>query len=446
VPVPARGKVYSLGTNLNGSFEDGARVIALDIDRYTYLDAIVFNGVAEFEPRILVPWGTDGLAISGEHGLVIAKGTFAAADSAPPASSSTLPQFSSGVVTTDTNTTVDFKMVDMAARAAITNPCGKLFVTTAMDSWERPGSVMEIDPDTLTITRSAPGGSEPYLLAASDDCSTLYVAPQYSTSVRRIRTSDLMTTDVLPIASISDSATNPGASIALSRARSMSVAPGQAQTVAIAAGDIEYTLCSGSDSGVLIFDGATPRPIYQANTGFGIKSVVFGANPNILFGEDFDDVYAFSVGPDGLTNRRAVMPNPQVTTSYDLGRDLYFDPASSRVYNLFGNVFDSAANAELPRFSPRYTPATLGGCGTPAQARVADRTTGKLFWVSRASQNSLGVSAYARNGIALTGFVEIPLRVVNDYVTGVNTLPGDRLAIVTAAGHLIILHGALFAP
>jgi hypothetical protein len=449
VPMPARGKVFSLGSNRDGGFVDGTRIIAFDIDRYTYIDAIVFNGAASFYGAPLVAWGTDGLAIGGPSEMIIAHGSFAASGGVPPASSATLPLRATGVTGNTAMGTVSVRAVDIGARAVTADTCGHLYVTTSSGSPVRPGSVMEVDPATLTITRSAITGVEPYLVSASDDCSTLYVAPYYSSSLWRLRASDLATTGILPIPSASFYTGNPNAPLELTRVRAMSVAPGQAQTVAFSTGDIEYSLCSGLDRGVYIYDGDVPRPVYRPDSTFSIKSIVFGANASVLYGEDFDSVYAFDVSAGGLGNPRAVMPYPDGNTfDYDFGRDLYFDPAANRVYNLFGGAFDAAANTQLPKISLKHTAFTTG-CGAPMQARVTDRTTGKLFWVGRTDDSRLGVSTYARNGLALTGSLEIGnTNELNNfgYPQHVARLPNNQLAVVTDGGYLVLLQGTLLAP
>jgi len=296
-----------------------------------------------------------------------------------------------------------------------------------------------VNPDTLTITRSANVGREPYQLVASDDCSTLYVGSLDSSSAARVRTSDLVTTDVLPLGGED-----------LSRARTMTVAPGQAQTVAIALCDIEKSLCSGTDQGVVIYDGATPRPIYTTAGSFGIKSIVFGATPNVLYGEDFDNTYAFDVDANGLSNRRVVMPNRQGQANYNMGRDLYFDPVANRVYNLFGYVFDASANAEMPQITLAPHGPVIYGCGTPGQTRVTDPVTGKLFWVGQGlAQDTFGLSVYARNGHTRQGLIDFGLPQQMGFLgipAYATRLSNNRIAFVTSYGYLVIVQGAMLAP
>ena len=144
------------------------------------------------------------------------------------------------------------------------------------------------------------------------------------------------------------------------------------------------------------------------------------------------------------------MANPQETASYDMGPDLYFDPAANRLFNSYGNVFDAAANAEMTKIPIAPPTGSLGGCGTPAQTRVTDPVTGKLFWVGDGvAPNLLGFSVYSRNGFARQSLVEfgVPDELGSlGYPKFLSRLPNNRLAFTTDRGYLVLLQGALLAP
>jgi hypothetical protein len=434
LPVPARGKIFSIGTNLDGVFEDGTRIMAFDFETLTYIDSAVFNGTANFRGGTVVPWGTDGFFITGQTESIIARGGFAAAGGLPPQSPAALPVAGAAVARNTSAGVISYRIVDMAARALATNPCGRMFVATHPGSWVRPGSVLEVNPDDLSVTRSASVGGEPWLLAASDDCNTLYAGTQWRTSVARLRTSDLATTDVLPLGDET-----------LSLARSISVAPGQAQTVAISMSDGRSS-CYGVDDGVVIFDGNTPRPVFLNESVYGIKSVAFGANAGVLYAGDAQNIAVFDASAAGLGNRRDLMTELHGSQHmHDLGKNIFYDPVANRVYNLFGHVYDAAAAAPLPRITLSDV-AMITSCGMPAQTRVTDRTSGKLFWVAATSDpNLLGLSAYARNGLAQLGAIQFGLSELGrmGYPTDLSRLPGGRVAFITDRGFLVVVQGAV---
>jgi hypothetical protein len=446
VPSPGSGKLFAVAPHLlPGNLEDGIEIRALDIDRFTPIDTIAFNGAAMIQRGGLVLWGTDGFAINSTTELIIAHGSFAASGSVPAPNANALPVVATGTAkqAEGSNSTLAYDVIDIGARAAATNPCGRLYVATSSASAVRPGSVLEVDKDSLAIVRSQFAGSEPYLLAGSDDCSMLYVGLEYSTSVAKMRTEDLSLADVLPLGGELRKVQQ------FSHARSIAVAPGMADTVAIATGDIGSSLCSGTDQGVIVFDGKIPRPVWRSESDFGIKSIAFGANPNVLYGEDWNSVYSFDVGAGGLSNPRALMPYRLVTSNYDIGRDLYFDRASSRVYDLYGHVFDTTKNVELTGLKLIDGALTLLGCGTPIQARVADPLTGKLFWAGPGPGNGLSITAYSREGLAnVAHFIILPTDQLSSFGNAVDLvhLPGNKLALVTDRGFLIVMQSSLLAP
>jgi hypothetical protein len=269
-----------------------------------------------------------------------------------------------------------------------------------------------------------------------------------------------MTVDaVLPLGIQSD-----GLMAAL-RARSISVAPGQPHTVAIAKGDMDQTLCGGSDDGIAIFDDLTKRPVdFGHGQSASIKALQWGANPSILYGEDWNNVYALTVDATGANSPYALMPYRNDNTIYDLGRDLYFDRNAGRLYNSFGNVYDTVSNTELPPIQLGDTRPVVNssadraynklsaqayGCGTPGVGRVSDRVTGKLFYVTSTVSSNLLIAAYDKTKLTLIDRAELgavayspgfalPIRAVRPQA-GV-------LAVVTESGQMLLLQGPLLAP
>lgn len=435
----ARGKTFNPGAHQTGVLLDGTTVYVHDPDHYTLIDSIDFVGAAEFDLARLMVWGTDGIALINDNTLLIAHGSFAAAGGSAPApatamtvvSNSTLAAGASGL----NYRVLDFGVLDVAA-----NPCGELYAATAGGSAARPNSVVQVNVADASIVRSAYAGSEPYTLAASDDCSTIYAGRYSSNSVARIRLADMTLTDELPTGS---------APIGLMRARTVSVAPGQAQTVAITHGDMGQTLCGGSTGTTRIFDGATPRPVpYGNNSDIGVKTAIWGGNATTMYGENWFNIFAFTgVDANGPNNPTVIMPYRVGTSVYDLGRDLYFDPARNRLYNSFGNIYDVASGTERGPLVPDENPSIWDACGTPGQTLTTDRTTGKIFWVSQATgTHRISVTTYAPDTlvkigtmvIGTPGSAELPLRVVRP--------TSNSLAIVTSDSHLVLVQGALLEP
>jgi hypothetical protein len=434
-----RGKVFSLTAHVQeGAVLDGMTISSLDPAHYTLIDTITFNGAAlvDISNSALLPWGTDGLAFMDQNELIIAHGTFAAAGTPAQPSNGLL-------VTTNTSLSsgISYRVLDVGARDVATNSCGQLLLSTSGGSWTRPNSVIQVNVADATVGRSVFAGSEPFLLAASDDCTMVYAGRQYSNSVARIRLSDFSVTDELPL--------QRGTAIqgVVARARSMDVAPRQPQTVAIARANMGVGLCDGTDAGMEIFDGAVPRPvIYSNGSSADIKSVVWGANSNVLYGEDWLNVYAFNVDSSGINSPRALMPYRVGTAVYDLGLDLHFDAAFNRIYDSFGHIYDVTAGTERGPLALVDNAAIVNSCGTPAQTVVTDSTSGKIFWINWIRNGQIAITTYARDTLANTGRVVLsgpdsmglPLRAVRP--------SSNSLAIVTVGGAVVIAQGSFLDP
>jgi len=136
----------------------------------------------------------------------------------------------------------------IASHCRVADSCGHLYAATDASAFLHPGSVVEVDFETGAVLRAVHVLGEPFNLVVSDDCTTLYAALDASNSVARIRLSDMTVDAVLPLGIESNKF------LAMLRGRSLSVAPGQPLTVAIAKGDMDVSLCGGSDDGVVIFD------------------------------------------------------------------------------------------------------------------------------------------------------------------------------------------------
>jgi DNA-binding beta-propeller fold protein YncE len=302
---------------------------------------------------------------------------------------------------------------------------------------------MEIDFETGGILRAVHVGGEPYDLAVSDDCNTLYAALHSSNAVARVDLTTMSVNAIVPLNTASSW------SQGYLRGRSIGVAPGHPHTVAIAKGDMDASLCGGSDYGVVIFDDLVARSVeYGQGPGYSVKSIVWSTGADVLYGEDWNSTYAFTVDGTGVHSPMALFPYRVGTAVYDLGRDLYFDKGTGRLYNSFGNVYDTLTSHELGPIKLVDTPAIINSCGTPSAARVTDSNSGKIFFVT-GTNPVLGVAAYDKDSLSLlghavfsgtdtaSGFSE-PLRVVRPTTGG--------LAVVTASGQIVLMQGSLLSP
>ena len=432
-----RGKIFSVQTHLlPGSYEDGLLITAFDLERLTYIDSIVFNGAALIKGGVAL-WGTDGLAIVGQD-LILAHGSFAASGHVPLPD----PDLLSVIGGNSQNANLSYRMMGIAARDVAADSCGHLYVATDASSAVRPSSVVEIDFETGLITRAVHLLGEPYHLAVSDDCSTLYAGLDASNSIARVRLSDMTVEAVLPLGFQSPTDQTP------LHAKSVSVAPGLPRTVAVMQTDLASG-CLGWGGNVAIFDDLTKRPVDVAVDTRMLKAVAWGGTASTLYGEDTSSVYQFSVDANGLGNQRTLFPNRIGTYIDDLGRDLRFDRGKNRLFNALGDVFDTAAGTELTPLIPPESRAIISSCGgTPTIVNASDPVNGRVFYVSYDVAGTLTVSAYDGTTLNKTGSAVIreasdarvltwPLRVARPNANG--------LAVVTVNGQLLLMKGSLLA-
>jgi hypothetical protein len=372
VNSPSTGKTFSVSHRLNtGGNTGGMTLESFDTERFTHLDAIVFGGAAQVAPGNPVLWGADGIAMVGTTELAIARGSFMTAGGIPPAPAIPAP-------TTDSYTApvqqVSARIFNIGAKAIAANPCGKVYAATDSLGTPRPNAVLEIDVASGSVTRTLPASSNPHVLAASDDCSQLYVGHRYNDGVAKVRLSDMTVTATLPI---NVDVANQGY---LANAQSLSVAPGLPNSVAVARSDMEYSLCVETNHGIEIFDGTTRRPVpWDRDFSTDIGAVAWGASSNNLYGMSAFGVFSFNVSAGGPNNPVLLVQNHLPVTVFDLGNALYYDRGVNRAYTVFGAAFDIASGMQLPQIA---TGVISPNCGTPGSAVTTDATSGKVFWVS----------------------------------------------------------------
>jgi hypothetical protein len=440
---PALGKAFSAETHLtSGSVQDGTIINAFDLNRFTYVDSMTFNGAAQVLPGKLITWGNDGLAMAGSE-LVIASGSFAAAGGTSlPHSLTTPPNLTSG---RSADGSLSYQVVNTSALDVAADSCGHLFVATSASAPLYPSSILEMDPNSNTLTGAVVIPGEPYALAVSVDCSTLYAALDGSNAVTRVRVSDMSLSTEIPLGSASSGY--------FLRGESVDVAPGFPDTVAVTEESLDdQFLCNGGYDGIAIFDGVTQRPVqYGEGQAYTIQSIAWGADSSVMYGEDYDGVYALSVDSTGASSPTLLFPYWAGDTGiYDLGRDLYFDRGSNRILNSVGDVYDVRTHTVLGRLKLVDPVNLMNGCGTPSVARVSDQTSGKVFFVTYdVSSSTIDVAAYDKTSLDLVGHetlaasgyaagISWPLRVVRP--------SSDSLAVVTASGQLVLLQGPLLEP
>jgi hypothetical protein len=425
---------------------DGMTWNAFDANTFAIIDTITFKGLVNAKYGKLITWGANGLAWADADGFVIASGSFAeqgggAAQAAAPAVVAT-GSF------TGSNGAVNFTVLNFGANDVAADSCNHLYIATSATSAFRPNSVVAYDVPSGTVTGSAYAGSEPYFLAASDDCTAVYAALYYSNSIARLSAPSLAIETVLPL--------NGGSASLFPFAigRSIGVAPGARNTIAIARASMQMFLCGDGDLGITVFDGAIERPVIYDSGVYGIKSIVWGSTASSLYGEDSEQaLYSLatdSTGVTGATTLNAAIHPSQADVN--IGMDLYFDRVTNHLYDSFGRGFDTVnATPFGPLALP--TPTATDSCGTPLGGRTTDPTSGKLFYVNynqgSGPQGILSLASFDGKTLALIDQAQLAeTPIPTDYGAPVRVvrLPPDRLAFVTNSGNLVIFEGPMLSP
>jgi hypothetical protein len=337
------------------------------------------------------------------------------------------PACASGVVpmTTEATCTATFEQtapmsgvlqVPIASRDLAYSPLtGKVYVS--VPGWA-PGlgnTVTEIDPATGAIERSAWVGSEPALLAISDDGRYLYASLYGSFSIRQIDLSDF---SVGPVVS-------PGRSVAGQwyLAKSLAVQPGSPHVIAVGRGVDGY---SGM-YGVAVFDHGVQRTDVASGD---FSDVVFGAAPSALYGYDSLRFVRLSVGPSGVSlvdtpgySDGAVRP---VFTGGVLHiGDLAIDPVTPAILGTFPTAFGSSGLNTVavdPAARVRYA-IPRGTSGDPA-LQAFDTETLRPLW-----QAGTAVVGMAR-ALTVAGDGRLAFRSDHGQVFLVNLAWGRALAVM----------------
>jgi hypothetical protein len=196
-------------------------------------------------------------------------------------------------------------------------------------------TISALDPSTETIISSQFAGSEPGVLALSDDSQFLYAGIDGGSKVQRFTLPDLATDVSYPL-------DNGGFSVGPNTAQDLQVAPGAPHTTAV-------TTARGT---VTVFDDATPR----ASTASGGSSIQWGVDAATLLstGGNFDDLFTFSVTPAGLARTNDFL--------VDIGGRIHFDRRNHLLWGENGHVVDPVAGSPVAILSaagPTVTDSSL---------------------------------------------------------------------------------------
>jgi hypothetical protein len=440
-------KAFSIVLDSN---ENVANLTSLHATQFYTIDSIripLSNGLSGPGGGNLISWGSDGLAWNEGGNLVIAHGSFAqSGGSLAPLQS--LPTIGAGNF--NQNPAVSYVIYDAHANDLATDTCGNLYAAISDGALFFANSVLTLDAMSGTVKASNYAASNPTVIAAADDCSTIYAGAGRSNSIAQLSRPALTPAAAIPLVQLP---APTGVVTSLPFAASIAVAPGNAGTIAVAM-NFHGLLCNSADYGLGIFDGATRRSNVYTGTTSGPKSVVWGKDASTLYEEDFDGIKALSVNSLGPDQATLLVPYASLegsTDVYDLHTNLYFDQAKSRILTGEGAVYDTLAAKSLPKLP--VTPVINGnGCGLYG-AVSTDQQTGKVFFAEfNTSGDYIIVLSFDSQTLEQIDQVKVPIPAglplpgIGGPIRLVRVASANAVALVTDLGYIVALQGPMFAP
>ncbi len=248
------------------------------------------------------------------------------------------------------------------------DPLRQVFYLTVPSTAPNGNSIAVFDLATGTVIGSQFAGSNPNLLAISDDNQFLYSSLDGAVGVQRFNLSGL-----LPDVEFSvGDASSPGAQVALD----VQPAPGQPHTVAV----------STANQGITVFDDAAPRPTSFANFANSLGSLQWSPDATQLFAGG-SDLVTLAVSPSGVTQ------NKTFSGVFGSGRRIHFDSATAAIYSDGGRIADPVTGSLLGTLTP---PARQPGFSLPLM--VPDSALNAAFSLDGSTLNVFNLRQFTTAG------------------------------------------------
>ncbi|HEY2232835.1 MAG TPA: IPT/TIG domain-containing protein, partial [Candidatus Angelobacter sp.] len=301
---------------------------------------------------------------------------------------------------------VSIAVLNKASKDIAYDPARQLIYATSANNDANGNSVAVLDLSTASFIGSQFAGSNPNLLALSDDSQFLYAGIDGTSSVQRFTLASLSSPDIR----YSVPASIGGG---LSTAFDLQVAPGAPHTTAVVPKSL---INPSSNEPFSIFDDLTPR----ASTGLPVSALAWGSDASSLFGTAFSNLLTFSVAPSG----------PVQTNTFNgvLGfGKIHFNSTTQRVYSEGGQVVNPSTGAPSGIFQSSGPMVSDAATNT---AYFASQQTGPTVIKSFDLTHFTPVSSITVPGV--TGTVGRLLRWGN-----------NGLAFNTTGGQIVLIGGNL---
>jgi hypothetical protein len=284
-----------------------------------------------------------------------------------------------------------------------------ILLSVASTAGNHGNTISALDPASGNIISSQFAGSEPGLLALSDDGQFLYAGMNGAARVQRF---------ALPALSPDTSySLGPAGFSGLPTALDLQVAPGAPHTTVVVSNPNFNTVTT-------VFDDATPR----TGTASNLNSIQWGPAATALLasGTFTSDLFTYSVDATGLTQTHDF-------ASGVTGRRIHFDSGTGLVYTDGGRAIDPATGFPTGLFQT----STSG-------LMVPDSTLNEAFFISQQFGTGATIQAFDLTHFTPVGSITIPG--VNGNIKRLVRFGQNGLAFNTDAGQVFLVGGNLISP
>ncbi len=390
------------------------RLESFNLDTYTRIDTNLVHDIGGVPLRLL-RWGQDGLACLMDSGkIVIAAGSFVSGQT-----STTTPGAAQQPPTPPEPLSFTHQVSSLPVNDLAWDPHSQLLylAVPSLAALNR-NSITAFDPMTGAFTGSVFAGSEPGVLAVSDDGQYLYAGSFGSTYVRRFRLPQLSADLSIPLGMhVLANQSHNGPVFA----RQIAVAPGAPGTIGVVRLNPQN---SDGLAGMSVHDDHLRRAGIPDYLVSGVHAMQWGPTPDTLY-----------LGAHLALHRGRMTSDPMEMTL--IGSPLAYNDepfrlAAQTVYTPSGLAID---------------PQTAGILGTYAVggAFAPDVENDRMFFAYLDPEGVTTVTAFDR-----TRFVPIASAQMPDVQGGAPwrmvRWGTDGLAFATTGGKLVVFSGTLVAP
>jgi hypothetical protein len=316
------------------------------------------------------------------------------------------------------------QIVNQASKDIVFDPVDQLFYLSVPNSSPSGNTIAVLDPSTAQIVGEQYAGSNPNVIAVSDDGQFLYAGIDGSSSVQRFTLPGLATDIRYPLAA------KPflGPLFALD----LQVAPGVPRTTAVTSG--AFNVSPAAEGGISIFDDAAMRPTVTKGFGPGggvglYDSLQWGPDATNLYAANDEDTafdfYALSVNSTGV-----VLTSDYLNKFSSFSNRIHFDGGTKLIYSDDGHVVNPSTGASAGTF-------LLTGLVAPIM--VPDSNLNVGFFAAKTGGSSVVIYSFNLSTFAPIGSILIsnvtgsPLRLIRWGQSG--------LAFNTDAGKVVLVGG-----